>query len=566
MKALILAAGLGTRLRPYTEHTPKPLFTIAGQSLLDRTIKQLLRAGCRRIVVNTHHRHDRIEDFLQRQRYAVPILRRHEPRILGTGGAIRNLADFWDNQPFLVINADVFCDIDPGQVYRFHLSHANPVTLAVIDAGPLNSVEVDAGFVVDFKTAQDPHAGRLLTFTGIQVLDPEILHYIPESGFFHSIEAYRRVLESGEKIRAYPACGRYWRDIGTPQRYRQTALEQMVPQAFRIGRPERPPGPITCRKLSGDGSDRRWYRLSSADHSLVLVDHGIRGRLGTSEADACIDIGRHLRRAGVSVPQIYQADRFAGLVLLEDAGDVHLQERVRQEGLSPDVLDLYREVIRQLVRLNVNGGRGFDPSWTWQTAAYDREVILEKECGYFVEAFLEGYLAMPVDAGRLEREFEQLAAAALEGARFGFMHRDLQSRNILVRSGSIVLIDYQGGRLGPLQYDLASLLLDPYVELPESVQAMLFEACLQNLGRFEAVDRAAFRSCYRYCRLTRNLQILGAFAFLSRVKGKRGFEAYIPAAVRSLQRQLRGDGGAQFPQLAKIAAAVYERYYPQSMR
>jgi len=561
MKALILAAGLGTRLLPYTHHTPKPLFTVAGQTILDRAIRQLEAAGCREICVNTHHRHDCIQAYLQRRRYASSVFVRHEPEILGTGGAIGNLSDFWDNEPFLVINADVVSDIDLRQVYGFHLRHSELVTLVLVDAPPFNSVEIDPhGFVVDFKPAEHPAAGRRLAFTGIQVLDPEILTYIPETGYFHSIDAYRRVLKTGEKLRSYPACGRYWRDIGTPVRYRQTVLEQMVPKAFRIGFPEHPPGAIVCRKLGGDGSDRRWYRLISGDRSLILVDHGIHPQIGTGEVDAYVDIGRHLLRAGVPVPRIHLADRFAGLVLLQDAGDVHLQELVRRQGLTAGVLQLYRNLVRQLIALCVEGGRGFDPAWTWQTAAYDRDVVLEKECRYFRDAFLEGYLAMPVAAEPLEAEFEQLAAGALNGARLGFMHRDLQSRNVLVHEESVYLIDFQGGRIGPLQYDLASLLLDPYVELPETIQEQLFRECLQALGRIEPVDEESFRSCYYFCRLARNLQILGAFGFLSRVKGKRQFETYIPAAVRSLHRQLCRESAGQFPELAKIAAEVYERY------
>ncbi|HHP7233309.1 MAG TPA: sugar phosphate nucleotidyltransferase [Desulfobacterales bacterium] len=561
MKALILAAGLGTRLQPYTHHTPKPLFTIAGQTLLERAIRQLRAAGCREIAVNTHHLHDRIEEFLENRRFDIPVWMRHEPQILGTGGAIRNLADFWDRAPFLVMNADVCSDIDLRQVYRFHLSHPDPVTLVLIDAEPFNSVEIDSNqFVVDFKKPGESAHRRLLTFTGIQVLNPAVLEDIADQGFFHSIDAYRRLLARGERIRCYGAFGRYWRDIGTPQRYRQTALEQMIPEAFRLCCPERPPGNGICRELGGDGSDRNWYRLISGDRSLILADHGIRQQIGTCEADAYIDIGRHLHRCGVPVPQIYLADRFSGLVLMQDAGDEHLQDRVRRKGLTPAVLDLYRQVVRTLVRLNVKGGRGFEPAWAWQTATYSREVVLEKECRYFLDAFLKRCLSMPVPAERLEAEFARLADGALQGARLGFMHRDLQSRNILIHKDAIVLIDYQGGRIGPLQYDLASLLLDPYVELPREVQEMLFAECLQALGRLEAVEEKSFRACYRFCRLARNLQILGAFGFLSRVKGKPQFEDYIPAAVRSLHEQL--DGDRQFPQLAKIAAEVYERYNP----
>ena len=131
MKALILAAGLGTRLRPYSENTPKPLFTIAKRPLLDIIISNLIDSGCKAIIVNTHHLHQKIDSYLARKKYPVPVTTRHEPDILGTGGAIKNVADFWDNTPFMVINSDIVTDIDFKGVYEFHLNHCHPVTLVL---------------------------------------------------------------------------------------------------------------------------------------------------------------------------------------------------------------------------------------------------------------------------------------------------------------------------------------------------------------------------------------------------------------------------------------------------
>ncbi|OQX08058.1 MAG: aminoglycoside phosphotransferase, partial [Desulfobacteraceae bacterium IS3] len=121
MKALILAAGFGTRLLPYTEYLPKPLFSLANRPLLDIHIRNLEKAGCTGILINTHHLHKKIEEFIAGQSYSIPVLTRHEPQILGTGGAIKNAADFLDNCPFMVINSDIYTDIDFLKVYDFHL-------------------------------------------------------------------------------------------------------------------------------------------------------------------------------------------------------------------------------------------------------------------------------------------------------------------------------------------------------------------------------------------------------------------------------------------------------------
>ena len=134
----------------------------------------------------------------------------------------------------------------------------------------------------------------------------------------------------------------------------------------------------------------------------------------------------------------------------------------------------------------------------------------------------------------------------------GLMHRDMQSRNIMIRREEIYFIDYQSARTGPFQYDLASLLIDPYVTLDRHVQGQLLEYAVQKLGMDHPTSEE-FLETYRYCCLTRNLQILGAFGFLSRVKGKTGFEAHIPAAVKSLKFILSQLNCRKLKKLADLA-------------
>ncbi|RJQ67553.1 MAG: hypothetical protein C4519_24110 [Desulfobacteraceae bacterium] len=287
-----------------------------------------------------------------------------------------------------------------------------------------------------------------------------------------------------------------------------------------------------------------------------MADHGIRTGCGVrQEVDAFVDIGRHLHATGAAVPEIYLHDAFSGLVFLEDMGDRHLQAVVRE--LSPQRQEnLYRRVIDRWLHMALASGRDFDPAWTYQSARYDKDLIREKECRYFVEAFLNGYLAVRSDYGYFSDEFEQLADRALQNAFFGFMHRDLQSRNIMVQGDRIGFIDFQGGRWGPLQYDLASLLIDPYAALPAATQEHLKKYAAQALQRRLGLDAKTFLAGYDYCALTRNLQMLGAFGFLSRVKGKCGFEAYIPQAVKTLQNNLSNLKEIRLPRLAAVAAGL----------
>ena len=220
----------------------------------------------------------------------------------------------------------------------------------------------------------------------------------------------------------------------------------------------------------------------------------------------------------------------------------------------------YRPIIRQLVKMAFTGAKNFDPAWAYQTPSYSRELILEKECRYFVEAFLKTYLGRSVSFADLAGEFARLADRALAFGVNGFMHRDFQSRNIMIRNGTSVIIDFQGGRLGPIQYDLASLLIDPYVDLPQIVEDQLLAYCLQQVDLTRPVDPHRFRKGYHYCCLTRNLQILGAFGHLSKVKGKTQFEAYIPTAVRHLHHRLNRDSENEFPRLKAIIADVVDGF------
>jgi len=554
MKAMILAAGYGTRLRPYTSHTPKPLFSIAGRPLLDVIIDELQCAGFQSVIINTHHLHQQIEAFIASRKYSIEITTCYEPQILGTGGALKNVSYFWDDQPLLVINADIIADVDLAEIYRGHCRVHSAATLALCDNPAFNSVSIDPD---QWITGFHPHSGsrqtgRLFTFTGIQVLEPEILNYIPPNTPYSSIDAFRAMLADGKKLRAVMIPQDRWQDIGSPASYRRAAIRKAAPLAFEQafgGSGDRRPELV---KLKGDGSQRQWYRLKSGGNSLIMVDHGIRQTSHVTEVDAFVNLGRHLHRRQVPVPDIYFHDTFSGLVFLEDLGDNHLQQVALSMAGTSELIGLYQAVIAQIINLSRLGAVGFDRSWTHQTCEYDQVLILDKECRYFLEQFLNGYLGLDIRFPHLEPEFRLLARKALQHPSTGFMHRDMQSRNIMVKDQRIFFIDFQGGRIGPLQYDLASLLIDPYVDLPRPLQARLLEDGLRMLSNAEPVDPAEFRQCYHYCTLTRNLQILGAFAFLSRVQGKKQFEQYIPAALKTLLLNLKADGSNEFPRLQAI--------------
>ena len=561
MKALILAAGFGTRLLPYTEHTPKALFTIAGIPLIDITIERLHAAGIEAVMINAHHLGDQLKSHVTGRDYGLPVHVRYEAEILGTGGAIKNAADFWDDDPFIVINGDIVSDIDIKEAYRYHIRHPHLITLVLTDDPDFNTVTLDASMFVRAlkKPSQDhpPKKGdKRLTFTGIHILDPRLLNFIPDSGYCDIIDIYARLLSEEIRLKAFVPSNSYWRDLGTPRRYTQTVFEKMAARTFAQLTSSSPPRTIVKKRLKGDGSDRKWYRLTTPEASLVAVDHGLRIPDVSSEADAFVAIGNHLHACGIHVPQILLADTFAGLVFLEDLGDTSLQDLVRQTKDTDRIISYYKAVVDLLVQMSFSGAEGFDPAWTCQSSAYSRELILDKECRYFLEAFARGYVGIDADYEDYADEFSLLADYALQYAVTGFMHRDLQSRNIMVQNHHFYFIDFQGGRLGPLQYDLASLLIDPYVGLSAADRNRLCEYCFQRIRPRIPMGVDEFKANYRFCCLTRNLQILGAFGYLSRVKQKRNFEQYIPRALATLCNGLLRLDDTQFPHLKRLVDRV----------
>ena len=538
--ALVLAAGFGIRLLPYTRTIPKPLFTLGGIPLLKHTIDRLTAFGCRRILINTHHLSRRITEFIAGLNAGpdVEIREIHEPRILDTGGAIANVRDLMADGCFFVVNSDVVTDIDLADVWRVHQESGALATLVLHDRKEFNQVTVDADqWITGFRSP-----GQGLAFTGIQVLSPDIYEHLPEEPVFSSIDWYSRLCAS-RRIKACVADGLFWEDIGSIDVYSTTARLWIAASAL-----DAPVNGIKIQALSGDGSDRAWFRarpdtaIFPARHipgrSAIICDHGIclPGSEARSQVNAFVKIGSHLHGRGVPVPRILAYDALAGVLAVQDLGNIHLADRVKQMSKPADILQIYQKVIDRLILFSQTGAGGFDLSWTCQTPYYSKSLILEKECRYFIDSFVRGYLDTQISFDALADEFDFIACQALAHGMEGLMHRDCQSRNIMIKENDPFFIDFQSARLGPIQYDLASLLVDPYVSLPESVQTDLLAYAMDRLDLVSTESRQRFVQSYNYCNLARNLQILGAFSYLSRVKGKQNFETHIPAAVASLKR------------------------------
>lgn len=213
MQAMILAAGFGTRLLPHTSLRPKPLFPILNQPLLLLTIRRLQNAGCDRIVVNCHHLREQIVAALDGLPGVVVL---QEETLLGTGGGLRGALAHLRDEPLLVTNGDIYHTIDFAALYAGHAKSGAGATLAVHDYPRFNNVRIDGARVLGFEKAP---AGSCLAFTGLHVLDPEILEDIIPGRFSCILDRYRELLAAGRKIAALRVDGRYWTDMGTPDDY-----------------------------------------------------------------------------------------------------------------------------------------------------------------------------------------------------------------------------------------------------------------------------------------------------------------------------------------------------------
>jgi aminoglycoside/choline kinase family phosphotransferase len=276
---------------------------------------------------------------------------------------------------------------------------------------------------------------------------------------------------------------------------------------------------------------------------------------GLAESRAAWCIGRHLQRCGVPVPEMYGYDPETGIVLCEDLGDRLLHREVLDNDWSEErVVGFYEPVMELLAHMQIMGGVDFNTEWCWDTKIYDRQLMLVRESGYFLESCCRRLLGITTPPAGLREEFVDLADLVAQLPAGFFLHRDFQSRNIMVQKGCCRVIDFQGGRLGPLGYDLASLLIDPYVSLSGPARELLLQKYLGALDAFPAAGAAFSIEGYYLLALQRNLQILGAFAYLTKVKGKYFFHDYLVPSALGLNKLLDEPVGGSFPVLRAFAA------------
>lgn len=300
-------------------------------------------------------------------------------------------------------------------------------------------------------------------------------------------------------------------------------------------------------ELPSSGSNRRYFRLSG-DQTLIGVS-------GTSpeENQAFLYMARHFREKGLPVPEVYAQSDDARFYLQEDLGNMLLFDAI-EKGRKSSVFDeeekrLLHKTIRLLPRVQFVGADGFDFSRCYPQAEFNQRSILW-DLNYFKYCFLKA-TGMDFQENCLEDDFQKMASVLLRNASATFMYRDFQSRNVMIKEGEPWLIDFQGGRKGPVYYDVASFLWQAKACYPEDLRNELLADYMDALRQYMPVDETYFLSQLRHFVLFRTLQVLGAYGFRGYFEKKPHFIQSVPFAMDNLRVLLAKDY-PEYPYLCDI--------------
>ncbi len=621
INAFILAAGLGERLRPITDHIPKPLVPILGKPVIQSVLEKISGLPVNKIGINLHYKKELIEAWLKQSSFNNSVTLFPEDPILGTGGALKNAESLLRDDAFIVHNADIFSDIDLEKLVEFHLSSGDLATLAVHNCPEFNNLVIDDnGYLSEIGTMCSlfcPPSSRLLAFTGTAVYRPEFLQFLPERNS-SVVHAWLKAVSSGRKIGTMDVTGCYWSDIGAPLSYARTVVHMLRKNGETVyihpsvdwckgieldgyialeknGNPPAPSfnkegndardiflrncivlpdadfssshffencilGPafkidlneseLLGEAAAGDavpirtgGSDRQYYRVRKNRGPVVLMQC----REDDPDLRRQVEYTRFFRKHSIPVPDLIDFDSEKMSASFEDLGDLSLYSWLKCARAPEEIELIYGRVLDILVLFHTTAAKHVSECPLLRQRVFDYD-HLRWETGYFLERFVGGVKNIRVkNLAAIEEEFHKLAVT-VDSFSKAIVHRDFQSRNIMIAKGWIPrVIDYQGARIGPPAYDVASILWDPYYRLDDEVRKRLLEYYMRQVN-------LPLSHTILPCRLQRHMQALGAYGYLSMIKGKNYFLKYIPEALRLLKEE-SGLTKDEYPELYRLVSS-----------
>jgi aminoglycoside/choline kinase family phosphotransferase len=292
--------------------------------------------------------------------------------------------------------------------------------------------------------------------------------------------------------------------------------------------------PERVEQVQGElgGSGRKIIRLSAKGRSAIGILYGVR-----EENVAFLEFSRHFRKHNLPVPEIYGEDLDQGAYLEEDLGNLSLFDLLRNnrkgDRIAPQVVEAYRKVIATLPRFQVEAARDLNYKVCYPRGSFDRQSI-SWDLNYFKYYFLR-LAGIPFSEQSLEDDFHGLTKFLLSAGRDYFLYRDFQSRNVMLRDGNPYFLDYQGGRKGALQYDVASLLYDAKADLPPEIRQQLLDDYLEAVQAYADLSREQFMQHYYAYVYIRIMQALGAYGFRGFYERKVHFLQSVPYALKNIR-------------------------------
>lgn len=616
INAFILAAGLGERLRPLTNYIPKPLLPILGMPIINIILKKLSGLNPERIGINLHYKAEEIVKSLKDSSLAKKITFFKEDPILGTGGALKNAESLLKRGTFLVHNSDILSEIDLKKAIEFHHTSGALATLIVHDYLEHNRLLIDkTGMLMGLgPVLQSPIKPRAdfsqKAFTGIAIYEPEFLDFIPE-GHSSVTDAWLRAIKAGHKILTIDMTGSYWTDIGKPSTYAKAVFDALRTDGENIFIKE-----SLCQNISsitmggfvsiesnchiskgvslrncividrnlafgdyensiigpdfeisfdeaevfdsGDGliligtggSDRKYYRATEkqGDRVEVIAKYSPED----PDFDRHIEYTRFFSKHNIPVPRLFHVEHSNRTAIFEDLGDTSLYNWLKCKRNKEEIEKMYKKVLDVAASIHLNLMPNISECPLLKERVFDINYF-RWETDYFIERFVKSFLENVRIGIPILDELDRLAQKADSFSKT-VIHRDFQSQNIMIKDNVPRIIDYQGARIGPPAYDIASLLWDPYYRLDDDMRERLLpyymkrmalkkRAKVQNFSasEFPSSQDFSFESFLESllpCRIQRHMQALGAYGFLSVVKGKRYFLKFVPEALRMLKEEI----------------------------
>ena len=334
--------------------------------------------------------------------------------------------------------------------------------------------------------------------------------------------------------------------------------------------------PTEILPIAASGSARKYYRIITDRHTLIGTYSE-----NTEENEAFLTFSKHFHDLGLNVPEVFAVNEDKTCYLQRDFGDdnlfAHVQTALIADGgpstpstssgtvsgtaYSENVIQLYEQALKHLVKFQCIGHQGLDYSKAYPTECFDRQAILD-DLNYFKYYFVKPHEEIDFNETRLGKDFEAFADFVSQAPCDFFMYRDFQSRNIMVKDGELYFIDFQGGRKGPLNYDVVSLLYQVKAQIPQAVRDELIQYYKEELKQFVNPEEVKFDTYQPYFVYLRMLQVLGAYGFRGLIQKKSHFIESIPYALKELKIWSENHPLKEYPELQKVISQLSTLNYP----